>query len=260
MIGKRFVGFAVVIEKRPMAVRAVRQSADLGARRRFALVENRLHGVEKSLDAILVRQRLNEIAPENAAGVLRGDVAHQFHRKARVVLDDAINFLNRLALGPEFDRAQLQSFHENVRRARRDPADVDPVHVDGEKADERLFRRPGKDRRVHHGVVQMLPLHGGVIAQHKVATVQTIFAVHRETVAHRHADRVGDKHRNTAGALRDQLAVGSGEAHGKIFVFVNIRAKRRARDVGVDLIGDRHQSVADHFEGDRVDGWSMFGF
>ena len=84
--------------------------------------------------------------------------------------------------------------------------------------------------------------------------VQTIFAVHRESVAHRHADRVGDKHRNAAGALRDQLAIGPGEAHGKVFVLVNIRAKRRACDVGVDLIGDRHQSVADHFEGDRVDG------
>ena len=40
----------------------------------------------------------DEIAPEQAAGKLRGDVAHQLHRLARVVLDDAIDLLDRLAL------------------------------------------------------------------------------------------------------------------------------------------------------------------
>ena len=30
----------------------------------------------------------------------------------------------------------------------------------------------GIDRRVHHGVVEVLALHGGVIAEHHVAVVQ----------------------------------------------------------------------------------------
>ena len=43
------------------------------------------------------------------------------------------------------------------------------------------------------------------------------------------------------------------ETHGVIFVFVNIRAERRARHVGVDLIADRNDAVANHFQGDRID-------
>ncbi len=44
------------------------------------------------------------------------------------------------------------------------------------------------------------------------------------------------------------------KSDGKVFVFVDVRAERRARNIGVDLIGDRDDAVADHFEGDRIDG------
>ena len=43
----------------------------------------------------------------------------------------------------------------------------------------------------------------------------------------------------------------SSQADGEIVVFVDVGAERRARDVGVDLVGDRHQAVADHLERDR---------
>jgi hypothetical protein len=56
--------------------------------------------------------------------------------------------------------------------------------------------------------------------------------------------------------LRDQLPVGIGEADREIVVLVDIGADRGALDVGVDLIGDRHQCVPDHLERDRVDGES----
>jgi hypothetical protein len=38
-----------------------------------------------------------------------------------------------------------------------------------------------------------------------------------------------------------------------IFVFVNIRAKRRARHIGVDLVTDRNDPMTNHFQGDRID-------
>ena len=66
---------------------------------------------------------------------------------------------------------------------------------------------PGVDRRVHHGVVQMLALNRRVIAQNDVAMVQSLASVDGEAVAHRHADRVGDENRHAASALRDQLAI-----------------------------------------------------
>ena len=59
-----------------------------------------------------------EIAPEQAAGELRRDVAHQLARLARVVLDDAVDLLDRLAARPQLDRAQLQALHEDVGRVR----------------------------------------------------------------------------------------------------------------------------------------------
>ena len=71
--------------------------------------------------------------------MLRGDVAEKLDRKTRIVLDDAIDFADRLALRPELHRAQLQTFHENVARARRDAADIDPVDVDREKTDQGVF-------------------------------------------------------------------------------------------------------------------------
>jgi len=53
-------------------------------------------------------------------------------------------------------------------------------------------------------------------------------------------------------SLRDQLAVRADQSDSKVFVFVNIRAKSRARDIGVDLIRDRNDAAANHFEGDGI--------
>src|SRR5581483_2372226 len=69
----------------------------------------------------------------------------------------------------------------------------------------------------------------------------------------------GDEYRHAAGRLRQQLALRADEAHRVIFVFVNVGAKRRARHVGVDLIADRNDAVADDFERDRIDGRATHG-
>ena len=45
-----------------------------------------------------------------------------------------------------------------------------------------------------------------------------------------------------------------GEADREILVFVDIGAEGGALDIGVDLIGDRDEAVADHLERDRIDG------
>jgi hypothetical protein len=52
-------------------------------------------------------------------------------------------------------------------------------------------------------------------------------------------------------------AVDADEADRVILIFVNVRAERRARHVGVDLIADRNDAVADHFESDRIDGFML---
>ena len=99
----------------------------------------------------------------------------------------------------------------------------------------------------------MLALHGGVVAEHDVAVVQARLAVDLQAVAHRHADGVGDERRHAAGALRDQLPVGADEADREVVVLVDIGTERRALDVGVDLVGDRHEAVTDHLERDRIE-------
>src|SRR5688572_1811505 len=184
------------------------------------------------------------------------DVAQELHRKAGVVFDDAIDFLNRFTLGPELDRAELQTFHENIAGTRRNAADVDPMDVDREKTDQRAVRGSGVDRRVHDRVIQMLALNRRVIAQNHVAALQALATVDGKAVAHGHADRVGDEDGHAAGALRDQLAIGAYESDGEIFVLVDVGTESCARDIRIDLIGDRNDAVADHFEGDGIDGLS----
>ena len=66
-------------------------------------------------------------------------------------------------------------------------------NIDGKEADQRHGAlRPGIDRSVHHGIVQMLALNRGVIAQYDVAAVQTARNHKQRAVAHRHADGVGE--------------------------------------------------------------------
>src|SRR6185437_5378732 len=56
-----------------------------------------------------------------------------------------------------------------------------------------------------------------------------------------------------AGRLRDEMALGVHESDGEVLIFVDIGAKGRARDIRIDLIGDRDDAVADHFERDRIE-------
>ena len=100
----------------------------------------------------------------------------------------------------------------------------------------------------------MLALNRRVIAYDHVTVVQTVASVDGQPIAHGHADRVGDEHRHAAGALRDQLAIRADESDGKVFVFVDVRAERRARNIRVNLISDRNDAMTDHFECDRIDG------
>src|SRR5712692_10340388 len=102
---------------------AVGNRADLGAGRRFALIEDRSQRAEESIDAIFVGERLSEIATQHAARMLRRDVAQQLYRKARVVLDDPVDFLDGLALRPQLDRAQLQTLHKDIAGAGPDAPD-----------------------------------------------------------------------------------------------------------------------------------------
>jgi hypothetical protein len=99
----------------------------------------------------------------------------------------------------------------------------------------------------------MLTLYRGVIAYHDIAPVQTRAAVNREPIAHRHADGIGDEDRHPPGALRNEFTLRTHEPHRKIFVLVNIGAEGGARNVGIDLIRDRDQTVANHLQGDRID-------
>ena len=79
---QRLVGFAVVVEESFVAIFAVGDRADLGPRRRFALIEHGFHRAEKGLDTVLVGQRLGEVAAEKAARMLRRDVAQQLDRES----------------------------------------------------------------------------------------------------------------------------------------------------------------------------------
>src|SRR5215475_12253956 len=127
--------------------------------------------------------------------MLRGDIAEQLHWKPRVVFDDPVDFLNRFSPGPEFDRAELQTFHENIAGARSDAADVDPVNIDGKEANQNGTLWSGIDGCVHHRIVQVLSLNRGMIAQNDVAVMQALAAINSQTIAHRHTDGVGDEDR-----------------------------------------------------------------
>ena len=83
--------------------------------------------------------------------------------------------------------------------------------------------------------------------------MKPLAAIDLEPVAHRRADRIGDERRHAAGGLRDRWPSVVDEADGKILIFVDIGAEGGARDIRVDLIGDRDDAVADHFERDRVE-------
>src|SRR5262245_38469012 len=104
--------------------------------------------------------------------MLRGDIAEQLHWKPRVVFDDPVDFLNRFSPGPEFDRAKLQPFHENIAGTRGDAADIDPVNIDSKEANQNGAPWSGIDWCVHHRIVQVLSLNRGMVAYHHVAMVE----------------------------------------------------------------------------------------
>ena len=125
--------------------------------------------------------------------------------------------------------------------------------VDGEKTDQLVALGTGEDRRVHHRVIQVLALDGGVIAEHNITFVEIVPAVDFQAVPHCHADGIGHEDRHAAGALGQQLSLGADKAHRVILVFINVRAERRARHIGVDLIADGNNPVPDHFQSYRID-------
>ncbi len=132
------------------------------------------------------------------------------------------------------------------------------MDVDGEEPEQRRAVGAAVDRRVHHRVVEVLALNGGVIADDDVALEQPLAAIDLEPVPHRGTDRIGDEGRHAAGRLGHQLTGGIHQADGEILVFVDIGAERRARDVGVDLIGDADEAVADHLQRDGIDPPTRF--
>ena len=111
----------------------------------------------------LSRKLRGEIAAEETAAELRLDVAHQLQRKARVVLDDAVDLFDRLALRPQLDGAQLQpSMKMSVEEYDDEPTAAPPMSIQctlmAKKPMRSALAGPGVDRRVHHRVVEMLAL------------------------------------------------------------------------------------------------------
>ena len=130
-------------------------------------------------------------------------------------------------------------------------ADIDPVDVDGEEAEQGRTVRPGVDRRVHDCVVQVLPLHGGMIADHNIAVIEPTVGL--QPVTDRGPDGIGDEGRHAARRLGDELPVHVHQPDREVLVFVDIGTECRARDVGVDLVGDGNDAEPDDLERDRID-------
>src|SRR5262245_31525290 len=98
----------------------------------------------------------------------------------------------------------------------------------------------------------MLALDGSMIAEANITLVEIVAAVDFYSVLYRHADGIGNKDRHAAGALGQQLSLNTNKANGVVLVFVDVRAECRARHIGVDLIADRDNAMADHFKGYRI--------
>src|SRR5688572_24122651 len=128
------------------------------------------------------------------------------------------------------------------------------MDIDGEKSHQAATAGAGVNRRIHHGVVQMLSLNRRMIAQEHVTVLQALATIDGKAIAHRHADRIGNEDRHAAGALGDQLTIRAYQPNGEIFILVYVRAEGRARDVRVNLIGDRNDAMTDDFEGDGIGG------
>src|SRR5215813_1170622 len=99
----------------------------------------------------------------------------------------------------------------------------------------------------------MLALNGSMIAENNVALVKIVAAVDFHSVLYRHADGIGNKDRHTACALSQQLSLNANKADRVVLVFVYVRAECRTRHVGVDLIADGDNPVADHLQGYGID-------
>ena len=170
-----------------------------------------------------------------------------------------MHLFDRLACGPCLDGPQLQALHENIGRiegagADRHAADVEVMHVDAEEADHLVAVPAGVDRRVHHRIVEMLPLHGRMVAEDEVAVLQPVQPVDVEPIDHRAADAVGDECRDAFLALGDEIAVGADEGDRVIAIFGDVMAECHAGDIGLDLIGDGDDAVAQHLDGDQISG------
>src|SRR5262245_6926274 len=105
----------------------------------------------------------------------------------------------------------------------------------------------------------MLALDRSMIAEDNITLVEIVTAVDFQPVLYRHADGIGNKDRHAAGALGQQLSLNANKANGVVLVFVDVRAECRARHIGVDLIADGDNAMADHFKGYRIHR-NPFGF
>jgi hypothetical protein len=65
------------------------------------------------------------------------------------------------------------------------------------------------------------------------------------------------KDRHPAGALRNEFTLRTHEPHRQNLCTRKYRAEGGARNVGIDLIRDRDQTVTNHLESDRVDEESL---
>jgi hypothetical protein len=52
--------------------------------------------------------------------------------------------------------------------------------------------------------------------------------------------------------LGHHLSIGPDKPDGKILVFIDIGAERGARDIGVDLVGDGNNAVANYLQSDGI--------
>ena len=200
----------------------------------------------------VARDQLGELLlGDVAGGELGAQVAEHLHRQAHVLLDERHDRLVELAGLVELQRRDAQALGVDLGRVRGvragDPAADIGVVADGAGEGEPLAlvieRLEDEDVGQVHAAVERVVHDEHVARRHVVAEV-----AHDRFHRGRHRAEMARQGQ----ALRDELAVGVGEAGRVVHVVLEHARIGRAEDGQRHLVGDREDRVLEQLEGDRI--------
>ena len=226
---------------------------DLGAHAPLRVLEQLVHGRQQHLAAVPLRQCGDPSHARRVRGDLRPEVTRRLVLRADLRQDQAEDVVEDLPalddLDGRDDHALLEDLAEGADRGRCAATDVDVMREVGDVADEGSVDVDGRDQA---DVVQVHAARMRVVRDDRIAGAEVLRAVAPDRIRHLL------RHRAQVHGLRERLGdrpqLGVEERAGEVRARLDVRRVGAALEREHHLVRRRDERVADHLEGNRVEG------